>query len=122
MVVLGNKYHAKCDYCGSTEGTDWRKREFKLYCSKDCQRAGETMNWLCALLIMGPLTLVLITEFGFFSYAFPILLIFLIFNIALVFAIYKGMQARDRISQRSRPDGIDLLYLDYNESESTSSE
>ena len=107
VVVLGQKNHAKCDYCGTTEGTDWRKREFRLYCSKDCQRAGETRNWLCALVIVGPLTLALIVEFGFFSYAFPILLIFLLFNMALLFAIYRGIQARDRISRRSRHEDID---------------
>lgn len=110
MVLLGNKYHAKCDYCGATEGPDWRKREFRLYCSKDCQRAGEIWNWLCTLLITGPLTLSLISEFGFFSYAFPILSIFLIFNIVLVFGIYRGIQARDRISQRSRDERIERLF------------
>lgn len=107
MVVLEKKYHAKCDYCGSTEGTDWKKAEFKIYCSSDCKRAGEIVNWACALLMMGPITLSLIAGFGFFSYAFPILLFFLIFDFALAFAIYRGIQARDRISQRSRSEDID---------------
>ncbi|MFW9843100.1 MAG: hypothetical protein ACFFEV_00835 [Candidatus Thorarchaeota archaeon] len=119
---MGNKYHAKCDYCGATEGPDWRKREYKLYCSKDCQSAGEMCNWLCVLLIMGPITLTFIAEFGFFSYAFPILAIFLIFNIGLIYAVYRGIQARNRISQRSRSDDVDFLYLDFNDSEYTSSE
>lgn len=104
MVDLGRKYHAKCDYCGETEGEDWRKREFKLYCSKDCQSAGEMWNWLCALIVMGPLTLSLISEFGFFSFAFPIMSIFVLFDIALLILIYRGIQARDRVSRRSRVD------------------
>jgi hypothetical protein len=107
VVVLGRKYHAKCDYCGSTEGTDWRKGEYRLYCSTDCKRAGEIWVWSCTLLVMVPLTLSLITEFGLFSYAFPILSIFLIFNIALVFAIYRGIQARDRVVRKSKSEDID---------------
>ncbi len=101
VVALGQKYHAKCDYCGATEGTDWRKREFKLYCCEDCQKAGEIWNWSCALIVMGPITLLLIAEFGFFSYAFSILSIFLLFNTVLIFIIYQGIHARGRISQKS---------------------
>lgn len=71
---------------------------------------------------MGPITLTFIAEFGFFSYAFPILAIFLIFNIGLIYAVYRGIQARNRISQRSRSDDVDFLYLDFNDSEYTSSE
>lgn len=106
MVVLGEEYHARCDYCGATEGIDWRKREFKLYCSKDCQQAGEMWNWLCTLVIMVPITLVLITEFGFFSFAFPFHLIFLIFDVGLIFAVYQGSQASNRVAQRRRTEDI----------------
>jgi len=102
VVDLGRKYNAKCDYCGATEGEDWRKRQFKLYCSKDCQSAGEMWNWLCTLIVMGPLTLSLAFEFGFFSYAFPIQSTFVLFDIGLLFLIYRGIQARDRVSRRSR--------------------
>ena len=102
MVVLAREYHAKCDYCGATAGTDWRKREFKLYCSEDCQRAGEMWRWLCVLLMTGPITIALGVEYGFFSFAFPILLLFLLFNIALIFLVYRGIQASQRVSQRSK--------------------
>jgi hypothetical protein len=71
---------------------------------------------------MGPLTLTLILEFGLFSAAFPILFIFVIFNFGLIFGLFLGLRARDRISRRSRIDGIDFLYLDFDESESISSE
>jgi endogenous inhibitor of DNA gyrase (YacG/DUF329 family) len=108
VVALGQKYHAKCDYCGSTEGTDWRKGEFSLYCSKDCQRAGELMQWASASVLVVPITAFLWAfaianwnAYGVVSGMLPILLLFSVASFLFLILVYKGIKAGSRISMKS---------------------
>jgi hypothetical protein len=82
VVEVGNEYHAKCDYCGATEGTD------------------------CTLVIMLPITLVLIVEFGLFIFALPFHMLFLLFDAGLIYAVYQGSKASDRVARRKRTEDI----------------
>ena len=108
MVVLGIKHHAKCDYCGSTESANWRKGEFSLYCSKECQRAGELWQWASASVLVVPLTIFLwafalvnLNAYGVFSGMLPILLLFSVASSLFLILAYQGIKAGSRISKYS---------------------
>lgn len=100
MVVLSNKHHAKCDYCGSTEGTDWIKGEFKLYCSSDCKRAADIPAWSCAMLVFSSLTVTAWTQFGLTN-GFSIIFVCGSITVLLLIAVIRGIQARERVAHRS---------------------
>ena len=99
MVALGNEHHARCDYCGSTKGTDWRGGEYKIYCSADCQRAAGILPWSCLLIISGSLSVYAWATFGLTYSVLPLIActLFALFSLTLVI---RGIQARARVDQR----------------------
>lgn len=97
VIVVGKKYHARCDYCGSTEGTDWKKAEFKIYCSSDCKRAGDIPVWLCVLIVFSSFAVSAWTTFGTTSFEF---LGCVLFTISSLVVVIRGIQARNRVAQR----------------------
>jgi len=96
---MGRKFHARCDYCGSTEGDDWKKGEYKLYCSPDCQRAAGIPAWSCLLVVFMSLALYGWSTFGLSYGGFSLIACSSFAIVSLIF-IVRGIQARERVAQR----------------------
>jgi hypothetical protein len=101
------KRHAKCRYCGAIEGTEWTTSSinFRTYCSRDCKRAGELSNFLCALVIVVVIVISLWSGFGTML-SNVVLGIFLVLFTAILciptlIPVYLGIKARNRISEKS---------------------
>ena len=97
--MLGEEYHAYCDYCGSAEGTDWIRGEYKLYCSADCQRADSIPAWSCLLLVFSSMTVYAWSTFGLTYGVMPLITCGVFVLISLILII-RGIQAKARVDQR----------------------
>lgn len=104
VVSVGHEHYARCSWCGTEVGEEWvgSPVNYKVYCSKDCQRAGELPNWSCALAIMLAGDVWSISTYGIiiFLFAFPISL-GTIFFAYLVLKCYRIQQRIPRDSRRN---------------------
>ncbi|TFG29276.1 hypothetical protein EU527_16145 [Candidatus Thorarchaeota archaeon] len=105
MVILVEKHHARCAYCGATEGENWvtaggEYGSGKLYCCLECRRAGEMWSSLCFSMISIPLIISLWSSYGHITpwSLFPLL--FLIFCVVPVVMAIRGIMARGKISRK----------------------
>lgn len=99
MVVMGEEYHARCDYCGATKSHHWIKRQYGLYCSYDCLFAKFMWSFACMSFLMVLMGLFFWTILG--MYAFPGAFVFLLFALIFLFLTSRGKQARKRVKRWS---------------------
>jgi len=106
VVLVGRKHHARCDYCGATEGVEWvtsggKYGSNKIYCSPDCRDAAGVWSFLCFTIFTSSLFIWILsisnnpipTEF------YLIMLFFVGFPLVLTI---KGIRARLRVQRPSR--------------------
>jgi hypothetical protein len=105
VVVLGNKHHARCAYCGATEGEQWvtggDRYNPKIYCSPACRDAAGVWFWLCFLIFTSVFFIFIwTTSQNPIPIEFNLAMLFFI-GLPLVFTV-RGIQARLRVSRPSR--------------------
>ena len=106
VVAVARKYHARCDYCGATEGVKWVTSggEYgwnKIYCSQDCRDAAGMWFFLGFTILTSVLFLYI---FSIANTPLPLefyLVMLLFVGLPLIFTI-KGIRARQRVQRPSR--------------------
>ena len=106
VVAVARKYHARCDYCGATEGVKWvtsggEYGRNKIYCSPDCRDAAGMWSVLGFTIITSALFLYIISVA---NTPLPLefyLAMFFFIGLPLILTI-KGIRARLRVQRPSR--------------------
>jgi len=114
VVIVGSKHHARCDYCGATEGVKWvtsggEYNRNKIYCSPDCRDAAGMWSYLGFTILTSVLfTYVLSIANTPLPLEFYLVMLFFVgFPLALTI---RGIRARLRVQ---RPSRFVREYQDY---------
>ncbi|MFW9843092.1 MAG: hypothetical protein ACFFEV_00795 [Candidatus Thorarchaeota archaeon] len=102
---MGRRHHARCDYCGATEGVEWvtarSNNRDKIYCSPACRDAAGFWFSLCFTIITSSL---FIWVLSIANNPLP-LEFYLVMSLFIGFPLLqtiKGFRARQSISRSFR--------------------